>query len=196
EYQNISCHFRDYQLLIINSNVKRGLVDSAYNQRRMECDEALSIINNHLETPIDNIAQLSFSDFDLIKVHLNDILFKRVRHIITEQDRVLNSVNYLVNKEIKAFAQLLNESHQSLANDYEVSIKEVDFLQKQAIELGAIGSRMIGAGFGGCLIALVAQDQVSSFTKSLITNYEQAFKIEAFIYQAQSSDGVKELINE
>ncbi|MFA5692950.1 MAG: galactokinase [Acholeplasmataceae bacterium] len=190
KYEYVPFNLKDYTLLIINSNKKRGLTDSKYNERFFETKKALDILKNHYE--INNLCELKSSELNNIKNYLNnDLLFKRVRHVITEEERVIRSKEYLENDNIIGFSKLLNDSHYSLKNDYEVTGLELDTLQSLLIKYQATGARMTGAGFGGCLIAVVKNDDISNLKINVSKEYEKLIGYKPSFYESDLSDGTK-----
>lgn len=186
ENEFVPLNLAEYSLLIINTNKPRALAESAYNQRRKECGQALRIIAQH--KPIENLVDATLDDLK----HLNDtILAKRTRHAITEQLRVKQSVVALNSGNLTEFGKLMNESHASLRHDYEVSCTELDFLvaELQNNEV-CIGARMTGAGFGGCCIALVKTESIQALSHSLSKTYTAQFGFAPSFYNCQPSGGV------
>ena len=164
--------------LICNSKKKRGLVDSAYNQRRQECEEALRILQKLV--PIEHLCQLNTKQFDelssQVSEQFSDTVLRRARHTISENERVKEAVQALRNHDMPRFGQLMNASHASLRDDYEVSCPELDFLVEQAQQFeGVLGSRMTGAGFGGCTVTLIVEKQIGRFIKELGKAYKERF---------------------
>ena len=187
ENELIPLNLTGYQLLIINTNKPRQLAHSAYNQRRAECDEVLRI----LQYSNPSLPDLVSGDIASLFLIEDEILRKRARHAITENERVKKSVHALKNNDLMEFGQLLNESHASLRDDFEVSCNELDFIaaELQASEY-CLGARMTGAGFGGCCIALVEADYAETVSKKLITTYENRFGFAPSVYPCNTSDGV------
>ena len=128
------------------------------------------------------------------KLHLPKLIEKRARHIVTENYRVLQAVNVLKGNDLKAFGQLMNASHESLRDDYEVTGKELDALFSIQKEVeGCIGTRMTGAGFGGCTVSLVERDQIDSFKEKVTRGYQTQTGLEPLFYVSEAGDGVSEL---
>ncbi|WP_237714884.1 MULTISPECIES: galactokinase [Pelosinus] len=178
----------EYSLVIMNTNKKRELADSKYNQRRSECETVLGIIREHRQ--VVSLCQVSFEDVE--KYVKDDVLQRRARHVISENRRVLLAVELLSQGDIIGFANLMTQSHISLKNDYEVTGLELDTIVECALKrAGCIGARMTGAGFGGCAIALVATDQLEAFTVTVNQEYEQKTGLKPDFYVARISDGVK-----
>lgn len=183
----------DHKLVIINTNKERKLADSKYNERRATCEEALEILNQQGKNYPD-LCSVPMEYFESHHGELNEEQLKRVRHVISEQQRVLKSKEALANNDIKLFAQLMNESHTSLKNDYEVTGNELDTVNEESLKLPyVIGCRMTGAGFGGCAIAIVEKDKVEEYKSTLKEKYTEKIGYAPSIYEMNISDGVKEL---
>lgn len=180
----------EYSLVIMNTNKKRELAESKYNQRRDECEQVLSIIKKHRK--VTSLCQVSLADVEIYVK--NDILRRRARHVILENNRVLLAVTLLEKCDIIGFANLMTQSHSSLKNDYEVTGPELDSIVENALQTsGCIGARMTGAGFGGCAIALVATKELEQFKFTVAQGYEQATGLIPAFYVASIEDGVKSI---
>ncbi len=192
-YEYIPCHLDGYSLIIMNTNKRRELASSQYNQRRKECESALEKINQVRKTRAHNLCQCSVKDLEFLD---NEIELKRARHVITENQRVIQASKLLKNNDIKGFGSLLIQSHNSLKNDYEVTGFELDTIVDEALKIeGCVGARMTGAGFGGCAIALVEKSQIKTFKEQVSKNYYEKTKIEPSLYETTIEDGVKILKN-
>lgn len=189
KYEYVPIQLQDYQLVILNSNQPRKLVESKYHERKSECEAALAILQQH-KPDLKNLC--SASETDLVFLEKTPVLQQRARHCITEQQRVLESVKALSDNNFLYFGQLLNASHASLRHDYDVTGSVLDALvdAAQATE-GCIGARMTGAGFGGCAIALVKKTNFSAFSKNVKKVYKAQTKLKTTIYKAEIIDGVK-----
>jgi galactokinase len=183
----------DYELMIANTNKRRGLADSKYNERRAECVEALKDLQT--VSDIKNICDLSKDEFDMICGTIkNPEALKRARHAVYENERVKEAVAFLRNGEIERFAELLNDSHESLENDYEATGFELDSLAGSAQRFsGCAGARMTGAGFGGCTVNIVKKDRAKEFIKEVGEEYYKLTGLKADFYQIQISDGARKL---
>lgn len=147
KYELVPFADKNYKIVICNSKVDRGLVDSKYNQRRKECKQVTEFFADKLERKISALRDVTINDLDRFGTKLPDPIFRRARHIITENNRVLTSMGSLKNNDFTTFGQLMIESHQSLRDDYEVSCPELDLLVALALnEEGVLGARMTGAG--------------------------------------------------
>ncbi|OHD56795.1 MAG: galactokinase [Spirochaetes bacterium GWF1_51_8] len=180
-----------YTLAIMNSNKRRGLADSKYNERRRECDAALELIRK-----IKPIGNLTSAALDEAESMIDDpVLLKRARHAITENARVRQAVMCLEQGDLAEFGRLLDSSHASLRDDYEVTGRELDLLTDAARNAdGCIGARMTGAGFGGCAIALVETSKLRGFSEKVAREYKNACGLPVDFYLSEAGDGARELI--
>ena len=190
EYTYVPVNTDEYTFVIINSNRPRRLADSRYNERRNECERALARIRAGGRS-IRHLAQASAGDLNLIQ---DESLRKRARHVVTEQQRVIDSVDALTRGDFPRFGRLLAESHASLRDDYEVTGRELDALVLSSTEArGCLGARMTGAGFGGCAIAYVSRDAVDEFSRAVGKRYSEMTGLSADFYESGLEDGVREL---
>lgn len=188
KYEYIPFRMQGYELVIMNTNKRRELADSKYNERFGECTTLLNTLKEKYE--IRNLCDLRSNILpELESLDLNPVLFKRLKHVITENERVLAATDALHNDELTSFGKLLYASHHSLQYDYEVTGKELDTLVSTSMEAGATGARMTGAGFGGCAIALVKEDLVDSFINEVSAKYKEAIGYEASFYKATVGSG-------
>ena len=158
-----------YSWLVIDSGKRRGLVDSEYNQRRRECEEAIRLASTQFTGRlIRNLKDIKVTDLPELKRVCNDTVYKRLRHVVTENGRVLSVVVALRKGDVDRVGQLLHESHQSLRDDFEVSCDEIDSLVETLSSMaGVVGARLTGAGFGGSIIAFIETDSVSDIEKDI-----------------------------
>jgi len=189
KYDTVPLILKDHRLVIINTNKRRGLTDSKYNERRSECEEAVSILRRTIE--IDSLSDLGPGQLTMVESEIKDeTIRKRARHVITENARVLEAVRALFNGDLVEFGHLMNLSHDSLRDDYEVTGIELDTLVYEARKLkGVTGSRMTGAGFGGCTVNLVLKSEVENFIASLGASYHKITGLEADFYLPTVEDG-------
>jgi galactokinase len=190
DYEYLPFETADYVLVIINSNKKRALADSKYNERFAECGAALKILKK--EISVNHLCDITPTEFDQLR-HLleGSVLEKRALHVIGEQERVIKARECLLKGELKAFGQLMFESHDSLKRLYEVSGAELDAIVDFCLEYtGCIGARMTGAGFGGCAISLVQKDELRDFTEKLIASYTRTIGYEPEIVASGIGGGV------
>ena len=191
EYEHVPLEMRGLKFVIANTNKKRGLVDSEYNQRRSECQQALEIIQQHI--PVDCLCQLTMEQFDTVAQYLTGNVLKRARHAVRENENVREAITALKAGDMVRFGQLMNASHATLRDDYEVTCPELDFLAERAQQFpGVLGSRMTGAGFGGCTVTLIAEERVEAFVETLGKAYKEKFGLRADFYVAEIGDGAKE----
>ncbi len=192
-YDYIPMDTGDYTFVISNTNKPRNLVESKYNERVDECNIAKSnLYNNSLKT--DLLCNLDIDNFIQYK-HVFDtaIIANRVEHIIKENERTKRAVLAFKNNDMILFGQLMNESHDSLRDLFEVSCKELDTLVDSFRFYGAIGARMTGAGFGGCTISLVKTDQLEEIIEKVQIDYLKKIGIKASFYPVKASDGTRKL---
>lgn len=192
EFEQIPAAFENYKLLIINTNVPRTLATSGYNERRNQCEQALAYLQKKLNKNFKNLCQVSSAELEQSALKdENSTWFKRAKHVITEQSRVIEAVKALKNNNLIELGCLLNQSHQSLSQDYQVSCPELDFLVNEAqSHPQCLGARMMGAGFGGCAIALVHESETNSITEILNKKYQQKFNKKTDCYTCQITGGV------
>lgn len=194
EHEYVPLNLGDYRFVVMNTKKQRKLSDSKYNERRAECETGLKILQDN-GVNINHLCQLSVSDFEKQGSFIKDeVIYKRVRHCVTEMDRVQNAVVALKNNNLEKLGELLYESHASLKNDYEVTGLELDTLVEVASkQKGCIGARMTGAGFGGCAIALVHKDCTNDFIASVQDEYTKVVGYNGGFFACASGDGVKEI---
>lgn len=181
------------KIIVTNSKVKHSLVDSKYNERRSECEQALKELQTVVN--IDGLGDLTEEQFEANQsVITDDIRRKRAKHAVYENQRTLRAVEALKNHELALFGKLMNESHISLRDDYEVSCEEIDVLVEEAWKVeGVIGSRITGGGFGGCTVSLVKDEAVAEFQEKVSAAYKERFGIQADFYVVEIGDGPRTL---
>lgn len=191
EYQYAPLELGDYRFVVMNTNKQRKLADSKYNERRGQCEEALKILQDS-GLKITALCQLTPDEWEKSKDAIKDeILLKRARHCIYENQRVKDAVKVLEEKNLSALGKLLNASHKSLKEDYEVTGIELDTLAEEAQKQnGCLGARMTGAGFGGCAIALVHKDSIDTFIENVQKAYTEKIGYAAGFFACESGDGV------
>ena len=184
---------KDEVLVIGNTNKKRGLADSKYNERRAECEEALKDLQKELD--IQSLGELSVEEFNKSeKLIKNEINRKRAKHAVCENQRTIKAQKELMEGNLEEFGRLMNESHVSLRDDYEVTGIELDTMVEIAWnQEGVIGSRMTGAGFGGCTISIVKKNAVDKFIANVGKEYKERVGLNADFYIVNISDGAKKL---
>lgn len=192
-YDLVPAEFGDYVVAIMNTNKRRELADSKYNERRGECEEALKRLQTKLK--IQLLGELDEATFFAHTSLIEDpTLIKRAKHAVTENQRTLKAKAALEAGDLESFGHLLDASHASLRDDYEVTGIELDTLVAAAQEQPAVlGARMTGAGFGGCAIALVKKSEWEAFATAVKESYREKIGYETDIYQASIDDGARKL---
>jgi len=191
EYKMVPVQIDGISMVIANTNKQRGLVDSKYNERVEECRLAVTYLNDFFD--ISQLGEISFMQFYKVQDQIPDeVIRRRARHVISENQRVLNSVSCLWNNKILEFGALMNASHESLRDNYEVTGIELDTMVEEAQKIrGVIGSRMTGAGFGGCTVTLVRNETLDMFIEVAGKRYFEKTGLAADFYVAEVSDGVR-----
>ena len=181
------------KIVIACSNKKRGLGDSKYNERRSECETALSEIQ--AAVGIEGLGDLTEEQFELYKSMIKDeVRVKRAKHAVYENQRTIKAVEALKKNDIEMFGKIMNASHVSLRDDYEVTGIELDTLAEEAWKIdGCIGSRMTGAGFGGCTVSIVKTDAIDTFIEKVGTAYKEKVGYAADFYVVEIGDGPSEI---
>ena len=189
QYEYAPVVLEDAKIVIINSKVKHSLVDSAYNDRRNECETALKELQQVVE--IKTLGDLTEEAFEAHKDAIkSEVRQKRAKHAVYENQRTIRAVEALKENRIEEFGKLMNESHRSLRDDYEVSCEEIDILVDLAWETeGVIGSRITGGGFGGCTVSIVKNDAVDRFIETIGKQYQEKVGHEAEFYVVEIGDG-------
>lgn len=192
EYKYVPVSMEGVSIVIANTNKRRGLADSKYNERRSQCEGALAALQQKLS--ISALGELTEEEFEVNKHLIPDgIQRKRAKHAVYENQRTIKAVKALGNGDIESFGKLMNDSHISLRDDYEVTGVELDTLVSAAWENGAIGSRMTGAGFGGCTVSLVPNGNISSFIEKVGREYLDKIGYKADFYVASIGDGARQI---
>ena len=191
--QQVPLKLNGYKIVIVNSNQRRDLVDSKYNERFEECQQATRDMQKQL-----NIQQLAEVTPQQLEANLQHFSSKnvanRAKHVISEHHRVRRAVTALSNNELEAFGQLMNESHQSMSQHFQASTEIIDKLIELSLASdGVIGARMTGGGFGGCTVNLVAESQVDHFIETVGKRYTEICGLTADFYPTQSDNGMREL---
>jgi galactokinase len=175
--------------VVCNSGVKRALAQSEYEVRLKQCRQAVAQLGT-AGLAVGTLREVDSQDLEVHRSALNDLLLKRARHVVTENQRVLEAVEVLEAGDLERFGELMNASHESLREDYEVSSKELDVLVELAWKQpGTLGARMTGAGFGGCTVNLVRADAAEAFAEAVRRGYQDALGLRAEIYVCRASDG-------
>lgn len=197
--KNLSYQYADLNLgeniiLISNTKKKHKLTDSQYNKRCEECNKALNILKKHIN--IENLCELKEAQFEEIKHYIDDeTIRKRAKHVVYENARTIKALKFLENNDISSFARLMNESHISLRDDYDVTGKELDTLVEEAWKIdGVMGSRMTGAGFGGCTVSIVNKNIVNKFIEKVGEAYKEKIGYQAEFYELSIGNGPREIV--
>ena len=188
-YEYIPVNLEGMKLVIACSNIRRGLTDSAYNERRNECETALSELQQVIG--IETLGDLTEEIFESYQSAIKDeIRRKRAKHAVYENRRAVHAAEALKKGDMKTFGKLMNESHRSLSEDYEVTGEKMDALVAAAWKQeGVIGSRITGAGFGGCTVSLVKDEFICSFTENVGKEYTEKTGLQADFYVVEIGDG-------
>ena len=189
DYEYHAANFNDYSLILFDSNVKHSLMTSAYNERRLQCEEGIAIIKNNFPE-ISSFRDFTENQVLSLRDKMNENVFKRSLFVVKEIKRVSLACEALDNGDIQTLGKLMFETHQGLSVDYEVSCEELDFIVdvlKQ--EKAVIGSRMMGGGFGGCTINLIKKGEEEAIKSKLSKLYLEAFGIELKIYDVKIGNG-------
>ncbi|MCL9969928.1 galactokinase [Anoxybacillus kestanbolensis] len=195
QYEYLPLSLEDCSIVIANTNKKRGLADSAYNERRATCEQALAKLQHYVR--IHSLGDLTTEQFHQYAHVLSPIEQKRVRHVVSENERTKQAAFVLRHGDLHTFGQLMRQSHESLRDDYEVTGKELDTLVEAAWKhKGTIGARMTGAGFGGCTVNIVKDDHIPSFIEEVRKMYEMEIGYAPSFYVAKIGDGAKQLTKE
>ena len=193
EFEYAPVKLKDARIVITNSKVKHSLVGSAYNDRRNECETALRELQTVLD--IEALGELTEEEFEAHKdVITSDICRKRAKHAVYENQRTIRAVKALKEDNVEEFGRLMNASHVSLRDDYEVSCQEIDILVDLAWKIpGVVGSRITGGGFGGCTVSIVKNDAVDTFISTVGEKYKEAVGHEAEFYVVDIGDGAHKI---
>ncbi len=177
------------KIVVTNSNVKHSLVNSAYNERRSECEKALEELQTVVE--IKGLGDLNEEAFEAYKGAIqSEVRVRRAKHAVYENQRTIRAVEALKKNDLKLFGELMNASHVSLRDDYEVSCEEIDVLVEEAWKVeGVIGSRITGGGFGGCTVSIVRDEAVDAFREKVGAAYQERVGRTADFYVVEIGDG-------
>ena len=194
DYELVPFKDQNYQIVICNSKIQRGLVNSEYNKRREECKTAAEFFNHKLKREIRALRDVTIDEYRKYQGQLPKAIARRARHVISENYRVQIGVQALREGNFSTFGQLMIESHQSLKDDYEVSCDELDLLVDLALkQKGVLGARMTGAGFGGCTVNLIEKNYIDAFKKNIKNEYKKITGINPDIYITLPAEGAKVL---
>ena len=191
EFEQIPFVLNEYQLMVINTNKSRGLTESKYNERFNECMTALNILKPLYQ--INHLCELKTKELTSVEKLLDPIIFRRVRHVVTEQERTLLSSKALKENNIELFAKQMIGSHESLRKDFEVTGKALDTLVEVSLKAGALGARMTGAGFGGCIVAIIDKKILKRFIEETEKNYESIMGFKPTFYTVKAEQGTHKI---
>ena len=177
-------------IVVTNSGVERGLVDSEYNIRRQQCNEGAAAMQQLLHRKVDSLRDISLSELNANLHRLSPTVAKRCKHVLTENQRVLEAVEALKIGDLLLFGRLMDESHISLRDDFEVSCSEVDLLvQLSRRHNGCFGSRMTGGGFGGCIVSLMESSAIPTYHSTVSERYQKETGRIATVYICKAGPG-------
>jgi len=188
-YENVPVNLNDCILIITNTNKRRSLTDSKYNERRAECEKAVGLLQAYRS--INNLSELTTDEIPVLEKYITDhTILRRARHVVSENGRVLEAVRALKENDLVRFGELMNASHDSLKDDYEVTGTELDTLVYEGRKLpGVIGTRMTGAGFGGCTVTIVKKDSSGEFMTRLAESYSKKTGLVPDFYLPEIGNG-------
>ncbi|ARJ50434.1 galactokinase [Staphylococcus lutrae] len=193
EYHYVPTEFGEYKISIMNTNKRRELAESKYNERRHECEQALAVLQQHLD--VATLGEMTMAQFEQYADQIkDDVLRRRAKHAISENERTKQAYEALQAHDFEKFGALLNASHASLKNDYEVTGLELDTLAEVAQQVdGVLGARMTGAGFAGCAIALVHRDKIAELEEKVTEEYTKTVGYAPSFYHVDIANGVRTL---
>ncbi|MBC8033447.1 MAG: galactokinase [Chitinophagaceae bacterium] len=191
EYEYIPFDFPDYKIVLVNSMVTHSLASSEYNVRRLQCEEGVSVLKKYYPE-INTLRGIDSKKLLAHREELSEVVYNRCHFVTTENERLLQGCELLKKGDIKGFGVLMYQTHTGLSKEYEVSCKELDFLNGEARKYEAVaGSRMMGGGFGGCTINLVEASGVDHFTEGIKSAYHKEYHKEPEVYVTQIEDGAR-----
>ena len=193
DYTYAPLSLKGEKIVVTNSKVKHSLVDSAYNERRQECEEALKELKQVIR--INSLGELTEKEFEDHKDAIrSDVRVKRARHAVYENRRTIRAVEALKQNDLVTFGKLMNQSHISLRDDYEVSCDEIDVLVEEAWKIpGVLGSRITGGGFGGCTVSIVKNESIDLFREEVLKHYRERCGLVGEVYVVEAGDGPRRL---
>ena len=187
QYEYYPWNPEGYKLVLVNSRVKHELVGSPYNDRRRSCERVAQLVG------VETLRDCSWQQLESVKSSLSDEDYRRARYVLGEKDRVLTVCDALQKGDYETVGQQMYLTHKGLADDYEVSCEEIDFLVGEARRFGVTGSRIMGGGFGGCTINLVKESLFDGFVASVRQSFKSRFSIDCQIISAVIGDGARKL---
>ncbi|MGE5605543.1 MAG: galactokinase [Bacteroidota bacterium] len=191
DYRLIPLELGQYRVVICHSGVKHSLVDSEYNKRRRECEAGVAVLSRKFPQ-VKSLRDATLDELEACRGELDSVVYQRCRHVITENYRVLQSIDSLNQNDLKTFGKLMNESHDSLRDDYQVSCSEIDLLVEFARNTkGVLGSRITGGGFGGCTVNLISNSEIEAFSTRLTGYYQKETGITPHLYISTPAAGAE-----
>lgn len=182
-------------IVICDTGKRRGLVTSEYNTRRAECEQAARLLSDRLGRPVLLLRDVTPAEFTRVENSLPPLIARRARHIVTENERVLLAVEAMRQNDLGSLGKLMDASHASLREDYEVSSPELDAMVAIARgQPGCLGARLTGAGFGGCTVNLVQDEAVPTFMDAVSTKYSEKTRLEPHLYACRAAPGASILV--
>lgn len=189
QYEYVQLDLKDYELLLINTGVSHALANSAYKDRVRECREGAEAVAKKFEG-VQSLRDVSLEQLDACRENISEVVYRRCRYVIEENERLHQALALLTNGEMEALGKLLLRTHEGLSEEYEVSCRELDFLVELAKDHeGVAGARMMGGGFGGCTLNLVKKSAKEDFLKYAKKEYYRAFSVQAEHYELEIVDG-------
>ncbi len=189
EFSYFPIQLKDFQLVLCDTRVKHSLASSEYNTRRMECEQGVAAVQV-LYPEVHSLRDVTPAMLEEVKHQIEEVVYRRCRFVLEENERLLTGCELLESGDIIGFGRKMYGSHEGLSGMYEVSCPELDFLVAFTKETDAVvGSRMMGGGFGGCTINLVAKDEKETFIRNVTAAYKEAFNIDLETYEVSIADG-------
>jgi galactokinase len=193
EIKYIPLALGDAVIAVCDTKVKHELASSEYNNRRAECERGVAILKEYLPN-MTALRDVTLDDLSKYRAHLPENVYRRCKHVVTENERTLQAAEYLTRSDLQKAGELMYRSHYSLRDDYEVSSPELDCLVDAASKVeGVYGARMTGGGFGGCTVNLLERRSLEYFRTRITNEYYQAFRIEPDIHVLQAANGASEI---
>ena len=193
EYEYFPWNPEGYQLILVNSCVKHELAGSPYNERRLQCEHVAEVIKT-LHPEVESLRDANYEMLEEVKAQITEDEYKRARYVIGEVVRVLNVCEALEKGDYETVGQMMYETHYGLSKEYEVSCEELDFLNEVAKECNVTGSRIMGGGFGGCTINLVANELATNFKKVVVEKFEAKYGKKPVVIDVVIGDGSRRLL--
>jgi len=185
---NFKINFKEYDILLINTNVKHNLSESAYNERRFVCEKMASLLNKK------TLREVTLGDLETVKKIISKDAYDKALYVIQENSRVISASKAILNEDLNALGKLLYESHSGLQHKYQVSCNELDFLIDETKEnTDILGARMMGGGFGGCTINIIKKDAIPDFSKTIQEKFTAKFNTDCTIYNVELSKGTHQI---